>query len=165
MSGFAARTNVNALVEALDWANTSTVVDVGGGWAPVSISLAQRFRQPVFVVQDLEHVVEDGPSHVPDELTDRVRFVAHDIFTEQDIKSADVYLLRHVLHNFPDDGCKDILKAQIPGRNTEYYLYLIIVANGLCMIALKHGAHIVIQDAVVPEPRNELPAYKEKFRR
>ena len=33
------------------------------------------------------------------------------------------------------------------------------------MKALKHGAHVIIQDAVIPEPRNELPVYKEKFRR
>ena len=30
---------------------------------------------------------------------------------------------------------------------------------------MKKGAHIIIQDAVIPVPRDDLPAYKEKYRR
>ena len=103
------------LANAFDWTKFSTVVDVGGGWAPASIALAQRFSGPRFVVQDIEHVVKDGPAHVPHELKDRISFSAHSFFTTQNIKGADVYLIRHVLHNFPDESCKEILRAQIPG--------------------------------------------------
>lgn len=117
MSGFAARTNVDLLANTFDWASFASVVDVGGGWAPVSIALAQRFPKPTFVVQDIEHVVADGPSHVPHELKGRIRFAAYDFFTTQGIEGADVYLIRHVLHNFPDDSCKAILRAQIPGMH------------------------------------------------
>lgn len=122
MSGFAARVDVEPLANAFDWASFSTVVDVGGGWAPASIALAQRFSRPKFVVQDIKHVVADGPIHVPYELKDRISFAAHNFFMTQDIKSADVYLIRHVLHNFPDDSCKEILRAQIPGIRAYHCL-------------------------------------------
>ena len=129
MSGFAARVDVDPLVNAFDWANFSTVVDVGGGWGPVSIALAQRFPKPIFVVQDIEYVVLDGPAQVPHEMRDRIRFAAHDIFTTQDVEGADVYLLRHVLHNFPDDSCKEILRALVPGKRAWCDLYSAIVAD------------------------------------
>ena len=119
MSGFAARTNVDLLASVFDWTTFSTVVDVGGGWAPVSVALAQRFSEPSFIVQDIEHVVADGPSHVPDELKGRVQFAACNIFKMQNMKDADVYLMRHVLHNFPDSSCKEILRAQIPGMHAK----------------------------------------------
>ena len=123
MSGFAARTNVDLLANVFDWKGTSTVVDVGGGWGPVSIALAQRFQEPTFLVQDIEHVVADGQSHVPDEVKSRIQFTAHDIFATQNVKGADVYLMRHVLHNFPDNACKEVLRAQIPGTGEECLMY------------------------------------------
>lgn len=117
MSAFSARVNVDPLANAFDWESFSTVVDVGGGWGPASIALAHRFTRPTFVVQDIKHVVADGPTHVPHELKSRVSFAAHNFFITQDFKGADVYLIRHVLHNFPDDSCKEILRAQIPGTS------------------------------------------------
>ena len=133
---------------------------------PVSVALAQRFSEPGFIVQDIDHVVADGPSHVPEETRGRVHFAAHNIFKTQDMKGADVYLMRHVLHHFPDSSCKEIPRAQIPGMRAVCYICTVSLwLMCLPMEALKHGAHIITQDAVIPEPPNELPAYEEKFRR
>ena len=117
MSGLAARRDTDPLTHALDWASCTTVVDVGGGWGPASIALAQRYAGPNFVVQDIEHVVVDGPAQVPAELKGRVTFAAHDFFTPQDVRGADVYIVRGVLHNYPDELCVEVLRAQIPGMH------------------------------------------------
>ncbi|KAG8526577.1 uncharacterized protein KY384_008778 [Bacidia gigantensis] len=149
MSGFADRSPIGTLAKSFDWDSVSTVVDVGGGWGDVSLDLARRFGHLRFTVQDLGHVIEGRPKLGEGEgeagVGRRVEYVEHDFFGEQDAKGKDVYYFRYIFHNYPDESCVRLLKAQIPG--------------------LKKGAHILIQDAVIPEPRDELPAYKEKYRR
>ncbi len=113
MSGFAARTNIDSLVEAFDWPSARLCVDVGGGWGPVAIALAERFPNLSVIVEDLAHVIADGPSHVPAGLP-RVTFEARNIREEKEPHmGADVYLFRHVFHNFPDETCIQILRNQV----------------------------------------------------
>ena len=129
MGGFAARTNVDSLAGAVDWTAFETVVDVGGGWGPVGVVLVWRFLEPGFVVRDLGHVVKHGCSYVPEELKGRVWFAVHYVFKTQNIKGADVYLMRHVLYNFPDSPCREILRAQIPGMRAVCCIDCVAVVN------------------------------------
>lgn len=119
---------------------TGTVVDIGGSEGHVSIALAQTYPLLNFVVQDRPEVIKDAANRLPAGLSDRIRFMAHDFFTEQPIK-ADVYLLRRILHNWPDSYCVKILQSLVP--------------------ALGRDARIVINDGVVPDPRT-LPYLAEK---
>ena len=62
-----------------------------------------------FIVQDLASTIEaisDPPAGVD--------FMIHDIFTQQPIKHASVYHLRHILHNWSDDDCTAILAHVAP---------------------------------------------------
>lgn len=118
MSGFAARTNVDALAKSHEWPKCASVIDVGGGWGPVSIALGEKFPGPISTVQDLPHVIAEGPRHVPPHMNDRILFEAGDCFKPQTRTDADVYLLRHVLHNYPDESCSEILRAQAHGMIT-----------------------------------------------
>jgi chemotaxis methyl-accepting protein methylase len=102
------------------------------GYGQVSIALANRHPLFRFVVQDRPETVSDGSSKLPAELTDRVTFMAHDFFTEQPIKGADVFLLRWILHDWSDKYAIKILRALAP--------------------ALKPGVRILINEAVIPEP-------------
>lgn len=115
-----------------------TVVDVGGSHGKICIELARRFPSLSFIVQDLdEQVVRDAERQRPEEVADRVRFMAHDFFKEQPVKGADVYFFRAVLHDWSDTYAAKILQAHIP--------------------ALKLGAKILISEPVVPEP-DKIPA-------
>ncbi|KAL9105818.1 MAG: hypothetical protein Q9227_009074 [Pyrenula ochraceoflavens] len=148
MDGFAARTPVDPTAKGFDWATNAakeaTVVDVGGGWGPVSIGLAERFPGIKFIVQDFADIIAEGPSHVPPQLKDRIEFMESDFLVEQPVCGADIYFMRAVLHNWVDDYCLKILRSLIP--------------------ALKRDARIVISDAIMWEPWT-LPPYTEKFRR
>lgn len=121
MSGFASRAPVDPIAQGFAWDSVKTVVDVGGGWGPVSIGLAKWFPHLSFIVQDLADVVVDGPQHVPADLQQQIQFQAKDMFDGQNEHGADVYLLRHVLHNFPDEYCVKILQAQLPGTLTFHH--------------------------------------------
>ena len=68
----------------------------------MSLDLSKIFPNLRFVVQDLQHVVEQARSAWQESGgaavdSERIQFMAHDFFKEQVIKDADVYLLRWVL--------------------------------------------------------------------
>lgn len=121
------------LTNAFPWsdlANTSLVLDIGGGNGHVSYYLHSRFPHLRFIVQDLAHVIGEANVEVPG-----VKFMAHDFFEVQDqvrIKDVDLVLLRYIFHNWSDEYCIKILRA----------------LKGI----LKRGCHIVVQDQVLPEP-------------
>ncbi|KAF2864873.1 O-methyltransferase-domain-containing protein [Massariosphaeria phaeospora] len=124
------------LVDNYDWSACGVVVDVGGSHGVVAAELVRRYPKLRAVVQDLPEVIAAAPTGV-----DRVEFQAHDFFTEQPVRDADVYLLRMILHNWGDAYCIRILRQLVP--------------------ALKPGARIVINDHVVLEP-GVLSAYKDR---
>lgn len=130
------------ITQSFDWDSLGkgTVVDVGGAQGAVSILLAEVFPELRFVVQDLPEVLQGAREKVPTHITPRIEFVAHDFFMDQPTV-ADVYLLRAILHNWPDEYCVEILRRLVP--------------------ALKNGARIVINDSIVPEP-GTLPLLAEK---
>jgi 6-hydroxytryprostatin B O-methyltransferase len=128
------------LIDNFDWAalGAQHIVDVGGGMGHASIALAKAFPDLTFTVQDFEKVVKTGErmfleeTQDQPELRNRVSFMAHDAFENQPIKGAGVYLLRSVLHDWPDDNCVAILQSLVP--------------------ALKKGVTVLINDYVMPGP-------------
>jgi hypothetical protein len=127
--------SLNALASYFDWASLpegSTVVDVGGAQGHVSFHLAERFPSLKFIVQDMPEVVEGADTKVPGDLQGRVSLMGHNMFTDQPIEGARVYLLRYVLHDWPDKYCIKILQRLIP--------------------AMRNGARVVIQEHLLPEP-------------
>ncbi|KUI72615.1 6-hydroxytryprostatin B O-methyltransferase [Cytospora mali] len=109
----------------------ATVVDVGGGNGQYSVALAQAYPGMRFIVQDVPGVLDARQEALPAELKDKVRFMAHDMFKPQPVEGADIYFLRHILHNWSDAHCVRILKALVPG--------------------LKPGARVLTCDLVIPE--------------
>lgn len=126
--------SLDALASHFDWASLvpgATVVDVGGAQGHVSVHLARRFPTVNFVVQDIPEVIDGAGGKVPEELQDRVSLVAHDMFSPQPARNADVYLLRYVLHDWPDKYCVLVIENIVP--------------------VLKKGARIVLHEHVLAE--------------
>jgi hypothetical protein len=134
------------VITGFDWASlgNATVVDVGGSHGLVSIDIARKFPALHFVVQDLPKVIEDAKKQVPADLADRVEFMAHDFFTEQPVKDADIYYFRWIFHDWSDKYCVKILKALIP--------------------ALKKGARIIMSERCL-EPPCTVSLRQEKWNR
>ncbi|KAL3456400.1 O-methyltransferase-domain-containing protein [Aspergillus heterothallicus] len=118
-----------------------TVVDVGGGHGHASRSLARHDPHTRFIVQDTASVIAQGFATLPEHLKHRIAYQAHDVFQKQPMHGADVYLLRHVLHNWPDTCAVRILRALVP--------------------ALKPGAKIVVSERVLPR-RHEVHYLEER---
>ena len=119
-------------------------VDVGGSHGQVSIRLAQRFPQIHCIVQDMPATIRAGAAQLPEELKGRVSFMAHDFWTKQPVKGADIYYFRWVLHDWPDALCLKILRQLIP--------------------ALKKGARVILSEICMPPP-GMLSLYQERWSR
>lgn len=135
------------LVASYDWATldaaAGTLVDVGGSHGFVCTTLAAQHPRMRFVVQDLPKTVASAPA-LPEQLAARVTYQAHDFFTPQPVRDADVYLFRWILHNQADKYAVKMLQQLIP--------------------ALKRGARVLINDHCLRDPGQEA-GWDEKIMR
>jgi hypothetical protein len=121
------------LVDICDLDGVGTIVDIGGGYGGLSLPLLQRFPAMRGVVVDLPHAESGARAHIAAAgLDDRCEFVAGDFFAG--VPTGDVYLLKHVLRDWPDDDVVRLL-----ARSAD---------------AAAPGARLVIVDWVIG-PRNE----------
>ena len=127
--------DIQHLVRGYDWSQFlgGTVVDIGGGLGSVSQALAVAYSSIQFIVQDLPDTIQqakssqaNGPNACPN-----VNFMAHDFFTPQTIRGAEIYLLRWILHNWSDKYCTQILRNLVP--------------------ALRKGSRVLLYEHLLPE--------------
>lgn len=64
-------------------------------------------------MEDLPQAQAGFDKHQPADMKDRVTFVAHDFFQPQPVE-ADIYLIKLILHDWPDDECVRILRGLVP---------------------------------------------------
>lgn len=103
----------------------------GGSTGHVSVKLASKHPNLTLIVQDFESLRASFDVTVPPPLRDRVSFQAHDFYTPQTVKDADVYFFKHVFHDWSDSFNAGILRNLIP--------------------AMKKGSRVIVMDAVLPE--------------
>lgn len=123
------------MLGAYDWRTLdragARVVDVGGGKGSVSQFLARHTSQVRFLVQDLPHVVPAAREDLPAELQGRVEFEVHSFLEPQasEDPAPDAFLLRWVLHDWPDAYSVRILRALVPamrpGARVLIYEYVL----------------------------------------
>ncbi|KAJ2983599.1 hypothetical protein NQ176_g578 [Zarea fungicola] len=136
--------SLQSVIEIYPWdtLGSAVCVDLGGGNGHVSVALAEKYPKLSFIVQDLEVAVQAGRDALPDNLKGRVQFEAHDMFQDQTRQDVDVFYLRHILHDWPDDYAVEIIKKIVP--------------------ALKKESKILVSDSVIPPPHH-LHGLHEKF--
>ncbi|GKZ79240.1 hypothetical protein AnigIFM56816_003125 [Aspergillus niger] len=118
------------VVGGFDWGKVGrgVVVDVGGSSGFLSIALANAYENLSFVVQDYKHIVDEGRAALPSHLSERVFFQAHDFFAPQTV-AGDVYLLRHVCHNWSDENAARILRNLVPAMKSSSRILLVEVVT------------------------------------
>lgn len=110
--------NVRHLVTGYAWSQFDrpgiVLVDVGGGQGSVSKALASATKHIKFIVQDEQISSNSDSLALSDGLQGRIEFMKHDFFTEQPIKSAQIYFFRWILHDWSDKHAVRILKNLVP---------------------------------------------------
>ncbi|KAI9810258.1 MAG: hypothetical protein M1827_006392 [Pycnora praestabilis] len=97
------------------------LVDVGGGHGQVlsHIRTALPDLKGRMVLEDLEETLM-GHARQTD-----VEVVLYDFFTPQPVIGARAYIFRHILHDWPDQKCREILLKTIPALAGSYSRVLI----------------------------------------
>ena len=119
------------LLDNLGWEDDcpQLVVDVGGSYGSIACQILRKYPNIQAVVEDLPEVV--AKAQIPPDLDQRLSFRAHNFFTEQPVKGADVYILRSIFHDWPDQYAVQILRNLVP--------------------AMKPGARVILNEACLPE--------------
>lgn len=142
--------DLSHLVHGFNWANlpdNSLVVDIGGSTGHASYALAAACPNLRFEVQDLDAVVNGEKAIQEHEKAapgsqSRVCFKAHNFFDPQPTKDAAVYMLRMIIHDWPDAEAKTILSNIVPALESA-------------------KATLLIMDTVLPSP-GTLPSVRER---
>ena len=99
------------IAAAYDYPPDGVVVDVGGGYGHVLDAILQATPGARGVLFELPAVADAARPVVAATATgDRVEVVAGD-FLGNPVPAGDVYVLKHVLHDWDDDGARRILSA------------------------------------------------------
>jgi hypothetical protein len=130
MTGFSMQESP-AVAEAYDFSPFHTIVDVGGGHGHLLCAILNRYPGPKGVVFDAPHVVEGANPRIAEAgLADRCRAEGGDFF--QAVPAGDAYVMKHIIHDWPDDLAATILKncrkAAQPGA--KVLLVEMVIAPG-----------------------------------
>jgi chemotaxis methyl-accepting protein methylase len=74
--------------------------------------------------------VEQGATSLSPDLAGKVEFMPHDFFEPQPVEGADVYMMRHICHNWSVENCTKILRQVVPVMKPQSRILLIeVVVN------------------------------------
>ena len=129
------------LMDSYNWGavENGVIVELGGSKGDMCFDIAQKYPRVRCINQDRPDVI--ARVKIPEDLVGRVECVAHDFFTEQPVKGADIYIFRWILHNWADKYCINILRNLIP--------------------ALKKGAKVVVGELCLSQP-NQISCYADR---
>ncbi|KAF8839427.1 S-adenosyl-L-methionine-dependent methyltransferase [Paxillus ammoniavirescens] len=93
----------------------STVVDVGGGIGAFSLPLAKTHKHVKITIHDLSEALDqardvwakDCPEAIQE---DRVEFTELNFFAQVPVEGKDIYYLRNIIHDWPDQESALILR-------------------------------------------------------
>jgi 6-hydroxytryprostatin B O-methyltransferase len=134
------------IVDAMDWSQFPTMVDVryesipnhslasssplefsiyqlirpqvGGSLGQIALAIVEKTPNLTIIVQDLPDVIKQAKASLPSaQWVSQITFEPHDFFTVQQTK-APAYLLRQILHDWPDEDAQRIVKNLLPAFET-----------------------------------------------
>lgn len=118
------------VVRAYDFSG-KTVMDVGGGYGELLAQVLIAYPTATGVLFDMTHAISKARDAFAERgLAERCEFVSGDFF-ESVPPGADLYMLKSVIHDWPDDRAITILKA--------------------CQRAMQPGAKLLLVERMMPE--------------
>ena len=98
-----------AMLEAYDFSNFGVLADIGGGNGSLISAVLERYPQLKGILFDLGHVVERARHRLQSSgVSDRCSVIEGSFF-ESVPSGADAYLFRHIIHDWSDELCIQIL--------------------------------------------------------
>lgn len=111
MSSYSAMhaTMVLEALDGYDFSNFSYICDIGGGQGHLLNHLQSKYNHLNETILELEPEVNNQDNSWPNKLglQDRCKYIKGNMFEQ--VPSADLYVMKMILHNWNDDECIQIL--------------------------------------------------------
>ena len=114
-----------------DFADVESVVDVGGGLGHLAVALLKRYpglQGLVLDLPELRGLAQKQAAAEPEDVLSRLTFHGGDMF--DDVPPGQVYVLKHIIHDWDDARCLQLLKN--------------------CHVRMKNPGRLICVDAVLP---------------
>lgn len=119
------------IAEGYDFNGIGHLTDVGGGHGLLLKTILERHPQMKGTLYDTPPVIAGAAGGPVEAVKDRVTLTAGDMF--QSVPGgADAYIMKYIIHDWPDDLCYRILKG--------------------CRDGVNNGGKLIVVDTVVPGP-------------
>jgi hypothetical protein len=105
-----------AVAEAYNFDGIRSIADVGGGHGLLLATIMNRNPNLRGTLYDMPHVVEGAKNGPLKPLLDRCTLASGDMFSSVP-EGVDAYIMKHIIHDWPDERCLQILKACRKGVN------------------------------------------------
>jgi hypothetical protein len=98
------------IVNGYPWPSHAVICDIGGGVGHMLAAILEHRPNARGILLDAPEVIERADGYLRARgLSDRIERRTGDLFNELDAR-ADVYTMKWILHDWPDEVCRDILK-------------------------------------------------------
>lgn len=105
-----------AVADAYSFGEIQSIVDVAGGHGLLLATILSRNPHLKGTLYEVPHVLEGAKSGPLKPFMDRCTLASGDMFSAVPT-GADAYVMKHIIHDWPDDLCIKILKACRKGVN------------------------------------------------
>jgi hypothetical protein len=99
-----------AVIDAYDFSGVGTVADIGGSHGTLLAAVLNAHPEMRGILFDRSRVIPAAEAALEDAgLADRTECVAGSFF--KSVPPSDIYLLKNIIHDWPDDRCQMILQC------------------------------------------------------
>jgi hypothetical protein len=105
-----------AVADAYNFDGIRSIVDVAGGHGLLLATILKKNAQMKGTLYEVPHVIEGAKNGPLKPVMDRCTFASGDMFASVPA-GADAYIMKHIIHDWPDEACVKILKACRKGVN------------------------------------------------
>ena len=99
-----------AVADAYAFAEIHSIVDVGGGHGLLLATILAKNPHLKGALYDMPHVVAGAKNGPLEPVMERCTLASGDMFSSVPA-GADAYIMKHIIHDWPDEECIKILKA------------------------------------------------------
>jgi hypothetical protein len=102
--------SIPGVLAAYDFSGAGTVADIAGGHGRLLAAVLEANPAAKGILFDLPPVLAGAPEMLESHgVRDRVELVEGDFFTQIPVK-ADIYMMKHIIHDWYEDNCEKILR-------------------------------------------------------
>ena len=98
--------SLRGVLAMCDFSGVQRVADIGGGFGHLALALLEKYPELHGIVLDSPEVVHIARQHV--EANDRLEYMGGNMFDS--VPSADVYIMKHIIHDWDDEKCIRLLE-------------------------------------------------------